>query len=57
VLHVSEPSVLSVRANGALRRITVPEAGNVRLREITSLRTLLVVARDDVGNRAVLRRR
>jgi hypothetical protein len=57
VLHVSEPSVLSVRANGALRRITVPEAGNVRLRGITSLRTLLVVARDDVGNRAVLRRR
>jgi hypothetical protein len=57
VLDVSEPAALSVRANGALRRITVPEAGNVRLRGIASLRTLLVVARDDVGNRAVLRRR
>ena len=57
VLHVSEPSVLTVRANGALRRITVAKAGDVRLRGIASLRTLVAVARDGAGNRAVLRRR
>jgi len=57
VLRVSEPSDLAVRANGALRRITVSKAGDVRLRGIASLRTLVVVARDEAGNRAVLRRR
>jgi flagellar hook assembly protein FlgD len=57
VLHVSEPSVLAVRANGALRTITVAAAGEVRLRRIARLRTLVVVARDEAGNRAALRRR
>ena len=57
VLRVSEQAVLAVRANGALRRLTAAKAGVVRLRGIASLRTLLVVARDAAGNRAVLRRR
>ena len=57
VLRVSEPAVLAVRANGALRRITVAAATDVRLRGIASLRTLVVVAHDEAGNRAVLRRR
>jgi hypothetical protein len=57
VLRVSEPAVLAVRANGALRRVAVTKAGVVRLRGITRLRTLVVVARDEAGNRAVLRRR
>ena len=57
VLHVSEAAVLAVRANGALRRITAAAAGDVRLRGIASLRTLVVVAHDEAGNRAVLRRR
>jgi len=57
VLRVSEPAVLAVRANGALRRLTVARAGVVRLRGIATLRTLLVVARDPAGNRSVLRRR
>jgi hypothetical protein len=43
--------------NGALRRISVRAAGDVRLRGIAKLRTLVVVARDAAGNRAVVRRR
>jgi hypothetical protein len=43
--------------NGALRRISVAAAGDVRLRGISALRTLVVVARDAAGNRSVLRRR
>jgi hypothetical protein len=57
VLRVSEPAVLAVRANGAPRRVAVKKAGVVRLRGISRLRTLVVVARDEAGNRAVLRRR
>ena len=57
VLHVSEPAGLAVRVNGALRRVTVEKAGDVRLRRVAQLRTLVVVARDAAGNRAVLRRR
>jgi N-acetylmuramoyl-L-alanine amidase-like protein len=57
VLRVSEPAVLAVRANGAIRRIAVAAPGAVRLRGIARLRTLVVVARDEAGNRSVLRRR
>ena len=57
VLHVSEPASLAVRVNGALRHLAVDEAGDIRLRRIARLRTLVVVARDAAGNRAVLRRR
>ncbi len=56
-LRVSEPAALVVRVNGALRRVTVTKAGIVRLRGISRLRTVVVVARDAAGNRAVLRRR
>jgi len=57
VLRVSEPATLVARVNGALRRISVVAAGDVRLRRISALRTLVVVARDAAGNRSVLRRR
>ncbi|HEY1317757.1 MAG TPA: peptidoglycan recognition protein [Gaiella sp.] len=57
VLRVSEPAALAVRVNGALRRISLAAAGDVRLRGVATLRTLVVVARDAAGNRAVLRRR
>jgi len=57
ILRVSEPAVLRVRVNGALRRVTVTKAGIVRLRGISRLRTVVVVARDAAGNRAVLRHR
>jgi N-acetylmuramoyl-L-alanine amidase-like protein len=57
VLRVSEPATLTIRANGALRKLSVDANGDVRLRGIARLRTLVVVARDAAGNRAVLRRR
>ena len=57
VLRVSEPAVLAVRANGAIRRITVAASGEVRVPWIARLRTLVVVARYEAGNRSVLRRR
>jgi hypothetical protein len=57
VLRVSEPATLAVRVNGALRRMRIGAAGDVRLRRIARLRTLVVVATDAAGNRAVLRRR
>jgi hypothetical protein len=57
VLRVSEPATLAVRVNGARRALTVKTAGEVRLRGIARLRTLVVVARDAAGNRGVLRRR
>jgi hypothetical protein len=57
VLRVSEPATLVARVNGALRRIMVAAAGDVRLRGIARVRTLVVVTRDAAGNRAVLRRR
>ncbi|HET6684161.1 MAG TPA: N-acetylmuramoyl-L-alanine amidase [Gaiella sp.] len=57
VLRVSEPATLAVRANGARRKLAVKTAGEVRLRGIVRLRTLVVVARDAAGNRGVLRRR
>jgi hypothetical protein len=57
VLHVSEPASLAVRVNGAMRQLRVEAAGAVRLRGIARLRTLVVVARDEAGNRSVLRRR
>jgi hypothetical protein len=57
VLRVSESATLVARVNGSLRRLTVAVAGDVRLRGIAALRTLVVVARDAAGNRSVLRRR
>ena len=57
VLRVSEPATLAVRVNGALRRMRIDAAGDVRLRGIARLRTLVVVATDAAGNRAVLRPR
>ena len=57
VLRVSEAATLAIRVNGALRTLRVRAPGTVRIRRIERLRTLVVVARDAAGNRAVLRRR
>jgi hypothetical protein len=54
-LRVSEPARLTVRVNGALRRLEARGAGDVVLRGIERVRTLVVVARDAAGNRSVLR--
>ena len=56
-LWVSEPVRLTLRANGSLRRLEVTRRGEVRVPGIAQLRTLVAVARDAAGNRAVLRRR
>ncbi len=54
-LWVSEPATLTVRANGALRRLEAPAAGPLLLPGIRKLRTLVAVARDAAGNRTVFR--
>jgi hypothetical protein len=56
VLRVSEPVTLALRANGARRTLRVTAPGTVRIPRIAELRTLVVVAHDGAGNRAVLRR-
>ena len=56
VLRVSEPATLALRVNGARRTMRVTGHGAVRVPRIRALRTLVVVARDAAGNRAVLRR-
>ncbi|MGZ8687164.1 MAG: N-acetylmuramoyl-L-alanine amidase, partial [Gaiellaceae bacterium] len=55
-LWVSEPASLTVRVNGALRRLDATGPGPVALPGIRTLRTLVAVARDTAGNRTVLRR-
>jgi hypothetical protein len=55
-LWVSEPASLTVRVNGAVRRLAVDAAGPVALPGVRTLRTLVAVARDAAGNRTVLRR-
>jgi N-acetylmuramoyl-L-alanine amidase len=55
VLRVSEPATLAVKVNGARRTLRVTAPGRVRIARIGRIRTLVVVARDAAGNRAVLR--
>jgi hypothetical protein len=57
VLRVSEAATLAVQANGARRTLRTTSPGTVRIPRIAALRTLVVVARDAAGNRAVFRRR
>jgi hypothetical protein len=57
VLRVSEPATLTLRVNGSLRTLRVRAAGAVRIPRIAEVRTLVAVARDEAGNRGVLRRR
>jgi N-acetylmuramoyl-L-alanine amidase len=56
VLRVSEPATLAVRVNGARRMLRVGAPGRVRIARIARIRTLVVVATDVAGNRAVFRR-
>jgi hypothetical protein len=55
-IWVSEPAVVTVRVNGALRHLQVRAPGYVALRGVRRVRSIVVVARDTAGNRAVLRR-
>jgi hypothetical protein len=53
---VSEAAAVTVRVNGALRHLTAPAAGMLPLDGIRKVRTIVVVARDTAGNKAVFRR-
>ncbi len=53
-LTVSEAATLTLRVNGAARRLQTQGPGSVPL-AIAKVRSLVVVARDAAGNRAVLR--
>ena len=55
-LWVSEAATVTVRVNGALRRLRRQARDIWRSRGIRKVRTLVVVARDAAGNKAVLRR-
>ncbi len=55
-LWVSEPVRLTVRVNGAVRRLEVTQRGDVGLAGIVRVTRLAVVARDAAGNSGILRR-
>jgi hypothetical protein len=55
-IWVSEAAAVTARVNGSLRRLAAPGAGFLSLSGIKTVRSLVVVARDAAGNRAVLRR-
>jgi hypothetical protein len=55
-LWVSEPARVTVRVNGATRRLVVTQAGPLPPLGIERLRTLVAVARDAAGNVTELRR-
>jgi hypothetical protein len=56
-LWVSETARLTLRVNGSLRRLDVARPGVVRIPGIRTVRTLVVVARDEAGNRGAFRPR
>ena len=47
---------MTARVNGSLRRLVAPGPGFLSLSGIKTVRSIVVVARDAAGNRAVLRR-
>jgi hypothetical protein len=55
-LWISEAATVTVRVNGALRRLEATGPGYLSLGGISKIRTLVVVARDPAGNKGVLRR-
>ena len=55
-LWVSEAATVTVRVNGALRHLQVRGPGYLALTGISRVRTIVAVARDGAGNKAVLRR-
>ena len=55
-LWVSEAATLTVRVNGSLRHLEATGPGYLALTGIRKVRTLVVVARDAAGNKAVFRR-
>jgi hypothetical protein len=55
-LWVSEPVRLTLRINGAVRRLEVALRGEVRVPRIEKVSSLVVVARDAAGNKSTLRK-
>ena len=55
-IWLSEAAAVTVRVNGSLRRLTAQARGFLALTGIRKVRSIVVVARDAAGNRAVLRR-
>jgi hypothetical protein len=55
-LWLSEAATVTTRVNGALRRLQTQGPGYLALSRISRVRSIVVVARDAAGNRAVLRR-
>jgi hypothetical protein len=55
-IWLSEAAALTVRVNGSLRRLEATGPGYLPLDGIRAIRSLVAVARDAAGNRAVLRR-
>jgi len=55
-IWLSEAAAVTLRVNGALRRLLATGPGYLPLDGIRKIRSLVVVARDAAGNRAALRR-
>jgi hypothetical protein len=55
-LWLSEAATVTARVNGTLRHLQVPGPGYAALTGIKRVRSIVVVARDAAGNKAVLRR-
>ncbi len=55
-LWVSEAATLTIRVNGKIVRTQVPGPGYVALSGVKRVRSIVVVARDAAGNKAVLTR-
>ncbi|MGZ8688527.1 MAG: hypothetical protein ACXWZP_08885, partial [Gaiellaceae bacterium] len=55
-IWLSEAAAVSLRVNGSLRRLELPGPGFLVLSGIRKVRSIVVVARDAAGNKAVLRR-
>ena len=55
-IWLSEAAAVTVRVNGSLRRLVATGPGYLALAGIRRIQSIVVVARDAAGNRAVLRR-
>ena len=55
-IWISEAATVTIRVNGKGLRLQVPAPGYVALRGIKRVRSIVVVARDAAGNKAVLTR-
>ena len=54
-IWLSEAATVTARINGALRRLETPGAGYLALTGVARIRSLVFIARDAAGNKAVFR--